>query len=186
MRNGAEQLDVLRAEARALVQRAEMLFRQGRQFTQRPAEGVWSAAECLDHLLRTTEALLPVIEKTAAQAPAGERLMKAGWVARALAYLMEPPYKQKMPTRKAFEPGEGLDGAAVMEAFRQSQADLDARLAALKGRALDKVKVVSPFDARVRYDAYGGLLLLLAHQRRHVWQAEETLRRMAAAEREAG
>ena len=39
----------------------------------------------------------------------------------------------------------------------------------------DKVKLVSPFNARLKYNALAAFRILAAHQRRHLWQAERAL-----------
>jgi len=42
-----------------------------------------------------------------------------------------------------------------------------------EGRPLEDMRMVSPFDAKVKYNAYSCLVLLPRHQRRHLWQAEQ-------------
>ena len=41
-----------------------------------------------------------------------------------------------------------------------------------KGRDLNRLKIVSPFGARLSYNVYSAFRVLAAHERRHVWQAE--------------
>ena len=43
--------------------------------------------------------------------------------------------------------------------------------------------VISPFDKRVKYNMYSAFRILIAHERRHLWQAEQavdTLRKLHA------
>ena len=41
---------------------------------------------------------------------------------------------------------------------------------------LNRVMLTSPFNERLKYNAYAALRVLAAHQRRHIWQAERALR----------
>jgi hypothetical protein len=47
--------------------------------------------------------------------------------------------------------------------------------AAFAGLALDRIKVASPVDPRVRYNVWSSFNMTDAHQRRHLWQAERAL-----------
>ena len=38
---------------------------------------------------------------------------------------------------------------------------------------LGRLWIISPFDARIRYNAYACLTILPRHQHRHLWQAEQ-------------
>ena len=47
-----------------------------------------------------------------------------------------------------------------------------------------RMKIVSPFDKRVRYNLVSAFHILAAHERRHLWQAEQAvaeLRRVQSA-----
>ena len=46
------------------------------------------------------------------------------------------------------------------------------------GRPIDRVKVTSPFNPRLRYNLYACLTILPRHQERHLWQAERVLERL--------
>lgn len=37
---------------------------------------------------------------------------------------------------------------------------------------LDRIKIASPFDRRFKYNLFSFFHILLAHERRHLWQAE--------------
>jgi hypothetical protein len=51
-----------------------------------------------------------------------------------------------------------------------------AQQAARRGLALDRVKITSPFAENRKYSAYSAFVLIPAHKRRHLWQAEQALR----------
>ena len=65
----------------------------------------------------------------------------------------------------------------VLPRFLSTQEQVIAKLRDGDGLALDKIKILSPFDpsGRFRYNAYSCFRILTAHQRRHLWQAKRVL-----------
>jgi len=59
--------------------------------------------------------------------------------------------------------------------FASLQSKLAEQLTAARGIDLMKIKIVSPFDKRVRYNVYSAFRIVIAHQRRHLWQAEQAI-----------
>jgi hypothetical protein len=53
---------------------------------------------------------------------------------------------------------------------------LEEKLNSARGLALDRVKISSPFATNMEYSAYSAFVLIPAHNRRHLWQAEPALR----------
>jgi hypothetical protein len=158
------------------------------EWQRRPPDGGWSAAECLEHLNRTAERFLPVMEAALAEAPPlerpGRRLRRdpMGWL---LWRIMPPPVRlMRAPTGPAFRPEGGVPSRELADRFRHLQrAQLDLVRRA-DGRAIDRVRVASPFNPKVRYNLYACLTILPRHEQRHLWQAERAA--MAASDRAAG
>jgi len=63
--------------------------------------------------------------------------------------------------------------ADVLERFDYLQGELLVRIDRAQGLPLERLRVVSPFNARVKYNLYSALKLIPVHQRRHLWQAEQ-------------
>jgi hypothetical protein len=150
-----------------------------RFFNRRPREGAWSVAECLAHLNLTTEAFLPLVDDALAKsasgsAPPGHRY-KRDLMGRILAWVLEPPFRMKVKTTAGFVPAPEHDRAAIVERFAELQEELKRRVDASAGRDLDRIRVVSPFSDKVRYNLYSTFGIVLAHERRHLWQAERAL-----------
>ena len=59
--------------------------------------------------------------------------------------------------------------------FASLQSKLSELLNAARGLDLGKVKIISPFDKRVKYNVFSAFRILVAHQRRHLWQAEQAV-----------
>ena len=157
----------------------------GRLFTVRPTPLSWSAAECLAHLSISTELFLPVLSDALARArKSGKRgRPKMDLLGRVLAWFLEPPIRKKVKTSQPFVPKSTRAKAEAFGEFVSLQEKLidllrDARDADLR------MKIVSPFDKRVRYNILSAFRIVAAHERRHLWQAEQAvaeLRRVQTA-----
>jgi len=151
----------------------------GRLFTVRPNPTSWSAAECLSHLSISTEMFLPVLQKAIDDArkrgitPKGTPKMDL--IGRVLRWFLEPPIRQRVRTAPPFVPRSVRAKAEAFGEFATLQSKLTEVLSAARNIDLGKVKVVSPFDKRVRYNLYSAFRILVAHQRRHLWQAEQAV-----------
>ncbi len=170
-----DDVQAVREELQALSIRVSRLRTQPEtKLTSRPSAGGWSALECVAHLNITSDAFLPVLSAGLARAPSsqGDAPLRMGVAARLFLWYMNPPYRTRSKTPARFEPEKVDDIAGVFAAFDSRQARVLALLQEAKGRAIDRVQVVSPFDARFSYNLFAAFKLFAAHQRRHIWQAE--------------
>jgi hypothetical protein len=152
----------------------------GRLFTVRPNTSSWSAAECLSHLSISTELFLPVLQKAIDDARKRgftdtKRQPKMDVIGRVLRWFLEPPIRQRVKTRAPFVPRSVRAKAEAFGEFAALQSKLAEQIAAARDLDLGKVKIVSPFDKRVRYNIYSAFRIVIAHQRRHLWQAEQAV-----------
>jgi len=174
--------DLLYARERA---RAVCQGLDARMWATRPAPGKWAISECITHLNITSERFIPLFDdairdgrarKLVANGPYGKGLI--GW---ALVRFSEPPYKIKTKTTAAFIPVNGEPMTDTLERFDYLQLEVQVRIDRSAGLALDRLRLVSPFDSRIKYNLYAGFCLLAAHQRRHLWQAEQVKQRLTSA-----
>ena len=142
----------------------------------RPAPDEWAIGEGLTHLNASSERFIPLIDdairdgrarKLEGNGPYGKGLI--GW---ALQRFLEPPYTIKTKTAPAFIPATVSPMPETLERFDYLQQEVQVRIDRSAGLALDRLRVVSPFDARVKYNLYAAFCLIATHQRRHLWQAE--------------
>lgn len=189
MTKRVDAIERVEAELDDAVARAKTLVdgTDGRFFTVRPHPGSWSASECLSHLSISTEMFLPVLAKAIDDARAkglvSDAEPKMDLLGRVLRWFLEPPIHQKVKTTAPFVPKAIRARAEALREFTTLQQKLRDLLDSSHGIDLRRIKVVSPFDKRVRYNVYSAFLIVTAHQRRHLWQAEqaiETLRGKAA------
>ena len=186
----AETLDDVERELNEATRRAWSLVQHtdGRLFTVRPGIADWSAAECLSHLSISTESFLPVLgsalEDARKRGLLSERPPKMDVLGRILKWFLEPPIRQRVKTSAPFVPRSVRAKSEAFGEFATLQEKLIELLQGARGVDLRKVKIVSPFDRRVRYNVFSAFRIVAAHQRRHLWQAEqavEALKRPRAA-----
>jgi len=151
----------------------------GRLFTVRPNPSSWSAAECLSHLSISTESFLPVL--TLAINDARKRNVvtkkppKMDLLGRVLRWFLEPPIRAKTKTAAPFVPKSIRAKAEAFGEFAALQSKLSELIQAARGLDLTRLRIVSPFDKRVKYNVFSAFRIVVAHQRRHLWQAEQAV-----------
>jgi hypothetical protein len=172
------QLRTLETELAEAQSRAHQLVEglPAEDWNRRPAPQRWSIGEQIIHLNLTTHAYLPPLEEALAKAResglTGEGPFRRGFFGWLLERLTEPPVRLRFKTSAPFIPSEVEPPAEALAEFDRLQGLLTATFRRSAGLALDRVNVVSPFDARVRYNVYFSFRILAAHQRRHLWLAE--------------
>ena len=148
------------------------------QLNERPQSNEWSIAECLVHLnllsVAEIEEIDNVLAQTTAQTISVEKSLKMDLLGRILKWTLEPPpmFFSKMKTTEPFQPSEVEPPGEALPRFLTLQEELKKRVDACAALPLDRIKVVSPFDRRVKYNLFSFFHILLAHERRHLWQAE--------------
>jgi hypothetical protein len=152
-------------------------------WTTRPDPSSWSAAECVAHLNLSAEAYLPRMEEALARARPLDgsarvryRADPLGWlVSRVVGPLPRIGGRRRggVKTPAAFVPGGEGTRDEILSRFRSLQERQTAVVQASEGRAVDRVKVRSPFIEALRFNLYSTFLILSRHQHRHLQQAEE-------------
>ena len=174
------EIDDASRRARTLVDGTE-----ARLFTVRPHPTSWSAAECLSHLSISTDMFLPVLRKVIDEArerdlrPKGAPSMDLK--GRVLRWFLEPPIRSRVKTSAPFVPRSVRAKSEALAEFNAFQARLKALLKEASAYDLKRMKIVSPFDKRVKYNVYSAFKIITAHQRRHLWQAEQAVAALRTA-----
>lgn len=175
------QLDEASELARQLAEKLD-----DNQLRQRPRPDKWSVAECLVHLSLSSEAELVVID--GALAGANEEASPPGvkyemdWLGSFLKWTLEPPpmFWSKIKTTAEFQPMNIEPVERALPDFLGLQEQLKLRVERANGLPLDRIKVASPFNSRIRYNLLSCFHLLLAHERRHLWQAQQMVEQYVA------
>ena len=150
------------------------------QLNWRPDGGQsWSIAQCIEHLSATNriylEAIRGVMQSGRDRGPQGADVFRpGGWLTRRFIVSMEPPPKQKFRAFRKIQPAPPeYHGEAVLSRFLAEQENLSAFVSDNRQIDLGSVLFWNPFLKVVRLRVSSGLLLIGAHTRRHLWQAEQ-------------
>src|SRR5260370_42543426 len=92
----------------------------------------------------------------------------------------EPPYRLWAAAPAAYVPSGVEPAASVVARFEELQRQLIEVVERADGLALTEIKVSWPVFVRVKYNMFASLKVLPAHQRRHLWQAEQAAKVAAA------
>lgn len=143
----------------------------------RPAPGRWSIAENVDHLTTTGNVYLPAIDEAVETARSRslyrEGPFRYGLLERFMAWSMEPPVRFRLPAPRNIRPGPLRPLPAVREDFFTMQEELRTRIRGANGLDLSLTKVRSPLASRLIVSLGAAFRIILAHERRHLWQARD-------------
>jgi hypothetical protein len=146
-------------------------------WNRRPAPETWSPAECVAHLNLTAIAMLPLLRQGLENARRLQRTAGARYRRDLMGWLLwrttSAPGRFKSKTTPAFVPSSDRPIEEIMAEFDRLQRDQIAVTRGGEGLPIDRVKIVSPFSASVRYNVFSALSILSRHQHRHLWQAEQ-------------
>ena len=153
------------------------------QLMRRPDPGKWSIAECLAHLNITAETLQKFMARGIEQAKQekrfGEGPFSIGPKGRLLVWIAEPPPKFRIRAPKNVRPPAAInDPLQVLPAFMKAQDEWERLMQEQEGLDLAKIKVGQGVF-RMRLAA--ALPWMMAHQRRHLLQAENVKRQILSA-----
>jgi DinB superfamily len=165
-----DQVDAIKRDGAALVAGLSEA-----QFNWHPAPQRWSIAQCLDHLNFGVSKTLPAFDRSIAEGWSRGRTatgpFRYGWFSRLVVASMEPPpkFRMKTPLKK---PAEGtFELAPVVSEFSRVRDELAARIRQADGLDLVRVRITSPVNRLLRLPLGAYFEFILAHDRRHLWQA---------------
>jgi DinB family protein len=149
------------------------------QFNWRPAPGRWSIAECLAHLNLSVTGTLPAFDRAIETGRAKGRLapgpFRYRWFARMMVASMEPPprYRMKAPTIFTLPATTTYALRQVLPDFLDLLDRLAERVRRADGLDLARNRVISPVTTFLRVPMGAYFQFILAHERRHLWQARQ-------------
>jgi hypothetical protein len=175
------EIDTFRKEFERLADEADVLASglTDEQFEWKPSSHAWSVGQCIDHLNATARLYLPRLDEGIAtairQGMYGEGPFTYWWLARMFVGALEPPPRFRVKTSAGFQPPAGRARREIMAAFRAYQVQYIDRLRQANGLDLARSRVRSPLAAWLPMPLGTGFAAMLAHQRRHLWQARQVI-----------
>jgi len=153
------------------------------QLARRPDPAKWSIVECLAHLNMTATTVQKLMARGIDQAKQekrfGEGPFSIGPKGRLLVWIAEPPPKFRIRAPKDVRPPATIDDPLqVLPDFMKAQDEWERLMREQEGLDLARV-IVGQGPFRMRLAA--ALPWMMAHQRRHLLQAENVKRQIVSA-----
>ena len=153
------------------------------QFNWQPDGGkAWSVGQCLDHLVRANRCYLDALEEAVrvARAPATSDppSLQPGRLGRWFLGVLEPPAKLKAKAPKKIEPAARCPKPATLVAYAGEQQRLIDLVRATGRINCNVIRFRNPLAYGLRtFNVATGLLVIPAHERRHLAQAQRVVER---------
>ena len=153
------------------------------QLTKQPEPGKWSIADCLAHLNMTAATVQKLmahgIELGKQEKKFGSGPFSIGPKGRLMVWIAEPPPKFRIRAPKTVRPPATIDDPRqVLPQFLHAQDEWERLMREQEGLNLAKIKVG---QGAFRMRLAAALPWMMAHQRRHLLQAENVKRQILSA-----
>jgi hypothetical protein len=147
------------------------------QANWQPKQGTsWSMWQCFDHLARINrvycQALEAAVENPRATGEGTPQRVVPGLFAGWFIKGMEPPVRIRFKALAKVTPAEVGHPQEALQAFLESHAPVRHVLEFWDRVNFNRVRFKNPFVPLVRFTVGTGLMVINAHDRRHLWQAE--------------
>ncbi len=171
----------LLAETEAVRSEAERLRRtlSDAQLTWKPEPGVWSVADCFEHLRKIDKAYIRRMNEAVESVGPGKAAFKPSLFGRGFIHFLSPQSRVKMKAPKGVRPPTDIASAPAeaVDRFLDQQAALLDLLRRADGKDLNAGKFASPLASIVRLSVGEGLTVLVVHEQRHLRQAQRLTER---------
>jgi hypothetical protein len=152
------------------------------QFHWQPDGGRrWSVAQCLEHLAVGAEVYLAgmrgAVDRAKQERSVRRGPLAPGFFGRQFANSLEPPVKFRGRAPKAIVPSSTLSRAEILSRFHGSHAALKAMAREAATIDANRATFRNPFLKMVRMKLSSAFQVINAHDRRHLWQAEQVVAR---------
>ena len=174
------------AETQAMLDQLEEIKKKGadlaaglteEQFNWRPGPDRWSIAQNLHHLNVGDRMVLPAFDRAISDGRSKGKTapgpFRYGWFSRFMIREMEPPPRRRMKTPMKGSAGDRHRAADVLPEFARVRDELARRVRESDGLDLAHIRTISPVNRLIRLPLGAYFAFILAHDRRHLWQAQQ-------------
>jgi len=157
--------------------RAEALARPltREQINWKPTPAAWSVGQCLEHLAAGNEQYLEAIEAALTRnlntGPVQDVTPGAftRWFIRA--YMEPSPQTKRARAPAKIRPAPDVD-SAILDRFLRTNERARALMRRASDYDINRIRFTNPFVPVIRFTVGSGFMILSAHERRHLLQAE--------------
>lgn len=140
------------------------------------APGSWSITDCIQHVsLANSQYLAPIRQAIAASKSSADlltTLSTAGWFSSYfVGNVVSAEKKKRFSAPKKIRPTAAQPDKAI-ERLLATHAEIRTLLASTNLPDLNKIRFKNPFVSVIRFTVATGVLIMAAHGRRHLLQAE--------------
>jgi hypothetical protein len=150
-----------------------------------PGEGRWSIALCLDHLAVANSvygmALRAAVDRARDKGLLRRGPVMPGFFGRKFVEWLEPPAKRRTRAPRKIRPRPAASRAEILQAYHRAHDDVRRLIAEGATVDLNRATFTNPFIRFVKVRVSTGLNVIAAHDRRHLWQAEQVEREIRAS-----
>lgn len=148
------------------------------EFFWQPDEGRrWSVALCLDHLAVTNEAygaaMRGGLERAKAQGLKRTGPLRPGFFGRKFAESLEPPVKRRSSAPGTIKPRPGRTREQILRAYRDAHDEIRRLIDEAAATDANRATFPNPFVSVLKVKVSSAFSIIAAHDRRHLWQAEQ-------------
>jgi hypothetical protein len=149
------------------------------QLNWKPGPDSWSVAQCLEHLLAANQEMFPSIDEALAGTKRTrflERLpVLPGLFGKLMVKAVSPDFKQKLKAPSTARPATSAIDAQIVNRFLTQQREFTERIKGLERSDAARIVMTSPFVSLITYSLLDASRLIVAHERRHLAQAQRVL-----------
>ena len=154
------------------------------QLNWHPSPTAWSVAQCLAHLGQMNSVLTAALRTAVRQANKNSAMprkpIQPGWLGRWFISQMEAPPRRRMKSPKQGIPEARKSKEETLKSFIAAHDELRSLIHEAQELDLNRIRFRNPFIGLLRYSVGTALLVIGAHDRRHLWQANQVRAAMKA------
>ena len=137
----------------------------------------WSVVQCLEHLMVTNEfygaSVRRAVDHARRAGSVRQGPLRPGFFGRKFIESLEPPVRRRQRAPSKIKPGSPLSTGEILRRYREAHVSL--RRSGEDAATIDANRATfpNPFFGLARVKVSTALLVVCAHDRRHLWQAEQ-------------
>jgi hypothetical protein len=173
-----EELPALMAEASAIAADAARTFGglNRDELNWATQAGQWSVAQCFEHLIKINELYFPQLQSIEEGKYAPSWRDRVPWLGRLFGSMIlgavQPGARRKFKAAKHVEPSTSAIDGDIIARFTAHQREVVQHMTLTGSRDLSATVVTSAVAPVAFYSALDAFKILVAHERRHMAQAE--------------
>ncbi len=167
------------AEAKKLIQKLTADYSK-EKFETRPAEGKWSAAECIEHINTTNKKYYINIKDSLSNnknSNFSHKEYKPRFLVSKFINMMKPGAKMKFKAPRVFMSNYNGDLENTIKDFIKLQDEFITLAEQSRNYDMSKTKTTSPVIKFFKLQLGEAFMVIIEHQKRHLLQAENALRK---------